>query len=161
MANYRPMRHPNEPKPEPVFMKGKYAIRKDGAVLTNTPTINSRTDFEFTDELPDWHIESIKKARFREEAAKVAQEEYKARTEERIAIREQKTRETFDAAIKTATEQASDPDKQLNAAKFVIANAKTAAELADFMQEKYDVKLDRRKSLSTLQHECVEHVKGT
>lgn len=160
MAGYRAMQHPNAPAPEPVFMKGRYAIRKDGAVFTNTPTLNSRKDFEFSDELPDWHIDSIKQARIREEAQKVAHEEYLARTEERIALREQKTKELFKKAQEKVVSQASDPESQANAAKFVIANAKTVAELAEFVQTTYDVKLDRRKSLNTLQHEAAALIKA-
>lgn len=153
-AGAREIEHPDAPKPEPVFLKGRYAIRRDGAVILNNPVINQRTDMQFVDELPQYHLDEIQAAKARDEAELRARTEYTAQQEDRILIQEAKTRAAIEASRQKLLETKPSPESAEKSAKFLIANADSVEVLAEFVEAAYGKKLDRRKSINTLRHEA-------
>lgn len=149
----RAIEHPDAPKPQQVYLKGKWAIRPDGVVLLNNPQINQHTDFTFTDVLPDWHVEKIKEARHRDEVALQVRLEYQARQEDRITIADAATRERIEKSRQEAMEKRATAQQNREAEAAIIGNAQTFEELDTFSQSVFNRKLDKRKSLDTLRHE--------
>lgn len=153
MALPRAIPHPQEKAPEPVFLKGTYAIRRDGAVFLNNPNINARTDMQFVDELPEWHTKAAKEAKERDDRLLQARMEHAAREEDRLTLERAAVRDRIEQSRRKSLETAPSPETQDGSEHFMIANAGSVEELADFAQKTYNVRLDRRKSLNKLRLE--------
>ena len=150
----RPMQHPEAPAAQRVFLKGRYAIRNDGVVMDNNPIINNKPNFTFVDELPQYHLDSIREAVERDRITAEAKVRYQVEEAERTRIQQERIREAIAKHTTATAALAAAPEVDTKSARHIIATAPDAKSLVAFVESAYGKKLDGRKSLNTLRHEA-------
>jgi hypothetical protein len=146
------MHHPGMPN-EVVHSKGKYAIRADGQVVRNNPTINGMTDVKFTDSIPEWAQSDAEKAKVREgreAAASIAAAERAKARDASVAAEVQRGIEAYIAAQAAAVPTKEESEGHT---AFMIGTADERS-LRKWVKMTYGVDLPRNKTLDELRIEA-------
>lgn len=139
----------SKPKDEPVHLRGRYAIRSDGAVFANNPVINKMPGFAYSDKLPQHVQRAAQEALSRQTAAEAGQKENALR---RVLsddlVRAEVERQVAERLAHLSVPQTT-AEEEWDISKFVIDTADKPA-LLRFAKERFGQALDGRKSEDSL-----------
>lgn len=149
--------HSAPPQPTQVFLKGKYAIDKNGNIVLNNPHLNSKEGYFFTDEEPAGHKEKIIKKDQREAAMLAAEQEYAERNNKlKLAQKKQIEQNLFDTKEEVKKGRKTNKGQRLLALD--ILNKITSVVELDILIERFDLPLPTGETLFALMTSTKENI---